>query len=135
MFQIFVDRFQENVQVNGLAQIIGAATVHTFFSIFLAGEGGQSNDCCLAPPSAQFNRGGVPVHHGHLHIHQNQIERVLRGNINGDLPVFRDDYVRTQGAQMRREQALIISSILSEKNLAAGKNILLLISQCNGWPC
>ena len=116
LFQIFADRFQENVPVNRLAQIIRASAGHAFLAIFRHGVGRQGDDRDRHAAAAQFHGRGVAVHHGHLHIHQNQIERLFAMARSTAICPFSAMTTSAAACALHAQQTLVIGPVLDQKD-------------------
>ena len=90
--EMIFDGLQENLPLNWFGEIIDASAGDAFGSILGHGKRGQCDDRHLDSTTTQFLRGRVAVEHGHLHVHQNEIEGFRRQSVDRDLPVLRDNY-------------------------------------------
>ncbi len=64
--------------VKRLGRVVGAAGSQTFVAVAFHCVGGQRDDWQAAATPAQFGRGGVAVHHRHLHVHHDQVDSGIR---------------------------------------------------------
>ena len=80
-----LDQGEEGGHVDGLGGIFVAAGAHAAVAVFLEGMGGEGDDDALITIGTELGGGGVAIHHGHLHIHEDDLKGVARtGRLDGD---------------------------------------------------
>ena len=72
------DRGQKLLRGEWLGQVVVAAGIEAFLTVLGHCVRRQGDDGAGAAQPAQLPRGLVSVHHGHLHVHQDQVERFAR---------------------------------------------------------
>ena len=86
-------RLDELLWIDGLGDVRVAASTDALLAVACHGVGGQGNYRPCVPGPSEHLRSGIAVHDGHLHIHEDQIERVSgllcsQDKINRNLPIF-----------------------------------------------
>ena len=117
--QISIDGAEEHFPVDGLGEIVGAAGVETFGAIAAHGVGGQGDDGKFVSKPAELSGGRVAVDFGHLHVHQDEIERLGLDAFDGFAAVGRDDNLGAGHGEVHRQQVLIVDPILGEEDSPA----------------
>ena len=78
----------EQVGVDRLGDVTRAAGRYALVLIALHGVRRQGDDRHGQPAVAQQGGRGVAVHHRHLHVHEDQVERFLQGEVRAEASIF-----------------------------------------------
>ena len=70
----------------------------------------------VKPRLRSFARGGVPVHDGHLHVHQNQIERFGKCAHDGLLAVLRLFDLGSAPSQQQADQFPVRVAVIDHQD-------------------
>jgi hypothetical protein len=81
---------------------------------------------CSAPIAAQFVGGGVGVHNGHLHVHENQTEQLRRGQFDRDVPIADAGHHRAGMTHLHAYQPQMDVSVLEQKDALGGGGVVVL---------
>src|SRR5450759_357707 len=91
---------------------------HLVFRLCLSSERYDGNMFCPFVSLKNGNR-GPSVHHGHLHIHEDEIWNGLDCFVNSLLPIFRYDQFGAEATplQYERDQVSIVLVVFRQQNL------------------
>ena len=116
----FGDRPQQAVRFDRLRQVAGASGVPTLPLIAGHGVGRQGDNRRRATLLPQFTRRTVAVHHGHLHVHEDQVERFGQSQFDADAAVFRER-ARAGAFQDQADEFAVRDSVIDDQDAAARK--------------
>ena len=107
--------------INWFRGIVVASGLDTRLAIPLHRVGSQGNDRPGEAVLADLLRGLVAVHDGHLHVHQDDVERCAcldRGAdlLDGDLPVLGHGHVGPGSGENSLDQALVVGAVLGQQD-------------------
>ncbi len=109
--------------LEGLEQVVVAAGIEAFLAVLDQRMRRHGDDGGGIASLAQLPRGLVSVQHGHLHVHQDHVERFARlgggqGGFDGKLAVLDRHHVGTGVSQSERDQLLIVQPVLGQEDSA-----------------
>ena len=123
LWEKVTDGLDEIPAVDGLGRVVVTARVQAALSIAGHGVGGQRDDRAGVAVTAEQSRRLIAIHHGHLHIHEDDVERVglVTGGqrrINGALAVLRDGDLCARLLQHVADEPLVVRTVLGQQDPA-----------------
>src|SRR5690348_12838076 len=118
-----MDRLEELLLVDRLDGKIIAAGSEAAIAIAAGGVSGQSDDGPSISPLAKLLGGAVAVQFGHLHVHQDQIERLARAfsgerGIAGLQAVLNNRDIQAGVLEVIADEYAIVRAVLSQQHAA-----------------
>ena len=103
--------------------MIIASRGETLFTVAYHGMGGQSDDGCRVASLAQNPCTGISVEDGHLHVHENRVERLVSVGCQHTVDRFSavggNLHFRAVFAQYETVQLLILRAVFGEQDAAS----------------
>ncbi len=96
------------IDVDRFRQVVVASRFQSMFTILFHGCSRYRQDRGAIAPTSQFARGGESILHGHLQIHEYNVERLAHGFTNRLLAIFRDRDLGSKLSQNLAQKDLII---------------------------
>ena len=122
--EVLPGRLDQGRRIDRLGREVVAARAQALLAIAFHRVGRECDDRTVVTHAAQPGCGPVAVELGHLHVHEDDVERCppSRGrqcHFTGDPPVLGDRDLGPGAAQIEREQALAVGRVLGKKDAAA----------------
>ena len=96
----------------------GEASLRQFVFETFHGIGCQRNDGELAAAGSQAAGCGLSVHDRHLHVHQDQVERLRGDTVDGDLAVLGLAHAQADFFQQHAHELAVLGSVVHHQHMA-----------------
>ena len=123
MAQACGDFAQKDRLIDGLGEAGVAAGIDAVLLFALEGVGGEGDDLEGVLLVAEFAAGGVAVHHGHLHVHEDEVIGLARvpgfeGLVQAQFAVLGDVDGGALLLEDHRDEALVVGTVFDKENRA-----------------
>src|SRR5688500_20066382 len=86
VLKVSVNSAEQLKLVDGFGEVVRAPRLKASCPVLRHRVGRQCDDGLMKSPTAEFTRRPVPAQFGHLHVHDDQVESLGPGHIDGNAP-------------------------------------------------
>ena len=110
------DGIEQPVVVDRFGQVGRAAGRQALVTVIGQRVSGQGDDGTVVAFAAERAGGLIPVHFRHLHVHEDQIEGLGQGSLDGEDPIGNHLDLGAGLVEQGLDESLIVRAILGDQN-------------------